>query len=95
VRNNHLRWLLIGTMIIGSSAAAQQAAPSSNSSKPSQTPNEPVKKPPVGVKPALTTAECAGLGGTASANVGCPGDACYTTNKDGVVHWACIDEVKH
>lgn len=47
---------------------------------------------------ALTSQECKGMGGTVNspaADMNCKAgeDACYTTDKHGVIRAACIDEV--
>ena len=51
--------------------------------------------PPVAKASALNQEECTGLGGKVSAAVKCAtGSACYTTDKDGVIHMACITNKK-
>ena len=44
---------------------------------------------------ALTEGECTGLGGKVDAAVKCSGgQGCYTTDKDGVIHMACLTNKK-
>jgi len=49
---------------------------------------------PAKMSPAnLSEAECTGLGGKVVPVTDCKGfDACITTNKDGVVHKACLSK---
>jgi hypothetical protein len=53
-----------------------------------------VRSPKPVVNSALSKAECEGLGGKVKTNFPCGGDACFTVNKDGVIHMACITENK-
>lgn len=53
--------------------------------------------PTTAAKPmALTEGECTGLGGKVSGATKCAngGLGCYTTDKDGVIHMACITNKK-
>jgi hypothetical protein len=80
-------WGVAGIFFMVSSAnvtlAAVKKAPTGTATKGITTKGVP-----------LTEAECTGLGGKVEANVSCKGNGCYTTDKDGVIHMACITTKK-
>jgi hypothetical protein len=48
------------------------------------------------INPHLTVGECQGLGGKVIPRAGCDSTfACTTTDKNGVIHEACINAAKH
>jgi hypothetical protein len=51
-----------------------------------------VKSPKPVVNSALSKAECEGLGGKVKTNFPCGGNACFTVDKNAVIHMACITE---
>lgn len=75
---------LVFTLAAGSGVFAAETRP------PSVTPVKPTKLSPS----ALTGAECKGLGGKLAANTACASGAeCLTTDKDSVVHRACLTKM--
>ena len=68
-------------------------APPATGGKPAGAAN-PVRPPVGGVNAQLTKAECEGLGGKVRPNVYCSLGACWTTDKNGVIHNICITEAK-
>lgn len=73
---------LLFMLTVARSAVAAESRP------PSTTAAKPTKLSPS----ALTGAECKGLGGKVAASVNkcASGAMCLTTDKDGVVHSACL-----
>jgi len=95
-----LRYFALGTLLMALPAVA--AAPAfaientqsggAASAKPAPKQQTPAN-PPGKVKPAMSTNECNGLGGTVAREGTCMSAfTCITSDKDGVLHQTCIDE---
>jgi hypothetical protein len=85
--------------LIGLTAAISLSGPVAAQTK---TATKPVTTKPIdqGTKPsagpALTSAECKAIGGTASVALACEGgNGCFAADQNGTVHLSCIDEVRH
>jgi hypothetical protein len=79
--------MIVGLLsLVGSASAVERKQPGAGT-VPSRTGTAP-----------LTEGECTGLGGksiSTDASFCASGKVCVTTDKDGVVHHACINAEKH
>jgi len=90
-----LRYFALGTLLMAlpAVAAAPAFAIENTQSGGAASVKPAPANPPGKVKPAMSTNECHGLGGTVVREGTCMSAfTCITSDKDGVLHQTCIDE---